>query len=296
MPPTRRRIRCHSAARCYDPQRRHPPLRLVQLLRPRILMPREMVVDRLHADAQRLRRAALVAAEMVQRTQQHLAFDHLQRCSHTEADQGRIRHRHRLAAEQFFDNTVLVAQLKQLTSNEHFSVDGTLLEAWASHKSFRPKDDDSSDDDFRGRPRSNETHESTTDPDARLMCKGKGKEAKLSYQANALMENRNGLLMGVDVCDATGTSERDGALRLIDEMYLGKDCTLGADKGYDTRDFIAALQARGIRPHIARNTAGRCSAISDDIAATAGYAISQQVANALSSRSVGAKYSVDYAS
>lgn len=100
-------------------------------------------------------------------------------------------------AQQFFDNTVLVAQLKLLTSNEHFSVDGTLLDAWASHKSFRPKDGGGDDDgDFRGKPRSNDTHESTTDPDARLARKGKGKEAKLSYQANALMENRNGLLMG----------------------------------------------------------------------------------------------------
>ncbi len=181
-------------------------------------------------------------------------------------------------AQQFFDNTVLVAQLKQLTSNEHFSVDGTLLEAWASHNSFRPKDGgDDDDDDFRGKPRSNDTHESSTDPDARLARKGKGKEAKLSYQANTQMENRNGLLMGVDVCHATGTSERDGALRLIDEMYLGKDCTLGADKGYDTQEFVAALQKRGIQPHIARNTAGRRSAISDAIAATAGYAISQQI-------------------
>jgi transposase len=180
-------------------------------------------------------------------------------------------------AQQFFDNTVLVAQLKQLTSNEHFSVDGTLLEAWASHKSFRPKDGGGDDDDFHGQSRSNDTHESTTDPDARLARKGKGKEAKLSYQANVLMENRNGLLVAVEVCHATGRSEREGALRLIDEMYLGKDCTLGADKGYDTREFVAALHDRGILPHIARNTAGRRSAISDDIAGSTGYAVSQQI-------------------
>ena len=180
-------------------------------------------------------------------------------------------------AQQFFDNTVLVAQLKQLTSNEHFSVDGTLLEAWASHKSFRPKDGGGDDDDFHGQSRSNDTHESTTDPDARLARKGKGKEAKLSYQANALMENRNGLLMAVDVCHATGTSEREGALRLIDEMFLGKDCTLGADKGYDTHEFVAALHDRGILPHIARNTAGRRSAVSDDIAGSVGYCVSQQI-------------------
>lgn len=184
-------------------------------------------------------------------------------------------------AQGFFDHTVLVAQLKQLVSNEHFSVDGTLLEAWASHKSFRPKNGgdggDGGDDDFHGQRRSNETHESTTDPDARLMRKGKGKEAKLSYQASTLMENRNGLLVGVDVRRATGTSEREGALYLIDEMLLGAGCTLGADKGYDTKDFVQALAERGIVPHIARNTSGRCSAVIDEIAASEGYAISQQV-------------------
>lgn len=181
-------------------------------------------------------------------------------------------------AQGFFDHTVLVAQLKQLVSNEHFSVDGTLLDAWASHKSFRPKDGgDDGDDDFHGQRRSNDTHESTTDPDARLMRKGKGKEAKLSYQASTLMENRNGLLVGVDVRCATGTSEREGALCLIDEMLLGNGCTLGADKGYDTKDFVRALEERGVVPHIARNTVGRSSAVSDEIAASEGYAISQQV-------------------
>jgi transposase len=180
-------------------------------------------------------------------------------------------------AQHFFDHTVLVAQLKHLVSSEHFSVDGTLLEAWASQKSFRPKDDSDDDDDFRGVERKNETHESTTDPDARLMRKGKGKEAKLSYQASTLMENRNGLLVAVDVRRATGRSEREGALSLVDEMLLGKGCTLGADKGYDTRDFVQALQERGIAPHVARNLSGRDSAVSDRIAASNGYAISQQV-------------------
>jgi len=115
-------------------------------------------------------------------------------------------------AQRFFENTVLLARLNDLMSDEHFSVDGTLREAWASHKSFRPKDDDGSGDgsDFRGEPRSNATHASTTDPDARLMRKGAGKEAKLSYLANALMENRNGLLVGIDVRQASGTGERDG--------------------------------------------------------------------------------------
>lgn len=181
-------------------------------------------------------------------------------------------------AQRFFEHTVLLAQLKDLVSNEHFSVDGTLLEAWASHKSFRRKDGkDDGDDDFHGTRRSNDTHASTTDPDARLLRKGKGKEARLSYQANTLMENRHGLLVGVDVRHASGTSEREGALALVDEMLLGTGCTLGADKGYDTREFVEALGVRGIQPHIARNTSGRRSAIDEGIARSVGYAISQQI-------------------
>jgi transposase len=180
-------------------------------------------------------------------------------------------------AQRFFENTVLHAQLRGLISDEHFSVDGTLLEAWASHKSFRPKDGDGDGGDFHGERRSNDTHESTTDPDARLMRKGKGKEAKLSYQANTLMENRNGLIVGVDVRHATGTAERDGALDLIDEMLVGEGCTVGADKGYDTEDFIAGLVERKIKPHVAQNTKGRRSAVPARVARTRGYAISQVV-------------------
>lgn len=180
-------------------------------------------------------------------------------------------------AQRFFENTVLQAQLRGLTSDEHFSVDGTLLEAWASHKSFRPKGGDGDGGDFHGERRSNDTHESTTDPDARLMRKGKGKEAKLSYQANTLMENRHGLIVGVDVRHATGTAERAGALDLIDEMLLGEGCTVGADKGYDTEGFIAALLERKIKPHVAQNTKGRRSAVPVRVARTKGYAISQVV-------------------
>lgn len=181
-------------------------------------------------------------------------------------------------AQRFFEHTVLLARMKDLVSDEHFSVDGTLLEAWASHKSFRPKDgnDDSNGADFRGQTRSNDTHASTTDPDARLIRKGKGKEAKLSYLANALMENRNGLVVGCDVRHATGTGERDGALDLADR-HLKPGSTLGADKAYDTREFVAALTQRGIHPHIARNTNGRRSAIDGRKARSNGYAMSQQV-------------------
>jgi transposase len=180
--------------------------------------------------------------------------------------------------QRFFEHTVLLARVAELVSDEHFSVDGTLLEAWASHKSFQPKDGGGTGDggDFRGQTRTNDTHASTTDPDARLMRKGQGKEAKLSYLANALMENRNGLVVGVDVRHASGTGERDGALELVD-AHLERGATLGADKGYDTQEFVAALEQRGIDPHIARNTSGRRSAIDGRSARSRGYAMSQQI-------------------
>lgn len=181
-------------------------------------------------------------------------------------------------AQQFFEHTVLLARMHDLVSDEHFSVDGTLLEAWASHKSFRPKDGSGDDgDDFHGHKRSNDTHASTTDPDARLIRKGKGKEAKLSYLANALMENRNALLVAVDVRCASGTGERDGALDLLSCAEVKRGATLGADKGYDTQDFVAALKQRGIKPHIARHTKGRRSAIDGRAARGKGYTMSLQI-------------------
>jgi transposase len=181
-------------------------------------------------------------------------------------------------AQTFFEHTVLLGRIHDLISDEHFCVDGTLLEAWASHKSFRPKDGHDDDgDDFHGHKRSNETHASTTDPDARLTRKGKGKEAKLSYLVNALMENRNGLLVAVDVRQASGTGERDGALDLLTAAGVKRGATLGADKGYDTQDFVAALKQRGIKPHIARHTKGRRSAVDGRTARSNGYAMSQQI-------------------
>jgi transposase len=182
-------------------------------------------------------------------------------------------------AQRFFAHTVLLARLNDLVSDEHFSVDGSLLEAWASHRSFRPRDDDRDDEDgdFRGEKRSNDTHVSTTDPDARLARKSKGQAARLAYLANALMENRHGLLIGVDIRHATGTGEREGALALVD-AHLSPGSTLGADRGYDVQDFVEQLRRRGIVPHIARNTAnGRHSAIDAPSTRRRGYAISLQV-------------------
>lgn len=185
-------------------------------------------------------------------------------------------------AQRFFEHTVLLARMRNLVSDKHFSVDGTLLEAWASHKSFRPKDGsdgDSDGSDSHGQERRNDTHASTTDPDARLMRKGKGKgkQAKLSYLANALMENRNALLVGVDMRHASGTGERDGALDLLDEVGVPCGSTLDAGKGYDTHDFVDALEQRGIQPQIARNTTGRRSATDARTARGKGYAMSLQM-------------------
>jgi transposase len=181
-------------------------------------------------------------------------------------------------AQEFFAHTVLLARVNDLISDEHFSVDGSLLDAWASHKSFRPKDGSGDDDgsDFHGAKRSNDTHTSTTDPDARLARKGRGKEAKLCYLTNTLMENRNGLIIGVDTRHASGTGERDAALVLVD-AHLLRGNTLGADKGYDTHDFVAALKHRGIQPHIARHANGRHSAIDERSARGDGYTMSQRV-------------------
>ncbi|RME55587.1 MAG: IS5 family transposase [Caldilineae bacterium] len=149
------------------------------------------------------------------------------------------------------------AKRKRLMSSEHFSVDGTLIESWASLKSFRPKDEDDDHDgngwgDFRGTKRSNETHASKTDPDARLVRKGKGREAKLCFGGHVLMENRNGLVVDILVNRATGFSEREAAIEMLERSVPGaRRVTLGADRGYDTRDFIEALRERNVTPHVA---------------------------------------------
>lgn len=172
-------------------------------------------------------------------------------------------------------------QASDLMSREHFSVDGTLLEAWASMKSFRPKGDDSGDNngwaDFRGKKRSNETHESKTDPEARLFRKGRGQEAKLCFMAHALMENRHGLLMDLRVTEASGTAERATALDMLSE-HVDTRATVGADKGYDTRSFVAESRAIGVTPHVARNEhARRRSAIDGRTTRHPGYGISQTI-------------------
>jgi len=189
----------------------------------------------------------------------------------------------------FFDSVVRQARSGGLMSDDHFTVDGTLIEAWASLKSFRRKgearsvsDDDPGNPtvDFHGEKRRNETHESTTDPESRLMRKGKGKEAKLCYGAHALMENKNGLLVDVKVTKATKTAEAEAA-----EAMLKRQCrrgvrpkTLGGDKGYDTRGFISLLRSREITPHVAANTKRKGgSAIDGRTTRHVGYSISQRI-------------------
>ena len=183
-------------------------------------------------------------------------------------------------AEAFFQRVLAIAQ--PYLSDEHFTVDGTLIEAWASHKSFRPKDEEpgvsggNREVNFHGERRSNDTHQSTTDPEARLYKKTKGSEAKLSYLGHGLMENRNGLLVRTCVTRADGTAERDVALAMAAKMAGRKRVTLGGDKNYDTRDFVRALRRMQVTPHVAQNTTNRSSAIDARTTRHAGYALSQQ--------------------
>jgi transposase len=189
-------------------------------------------------------------------------------------------------AKEFLALVVQQAQQKGLTSDEHFTVDGTLLEAWAGVKSFQRKDGKSPappDDpgnptvNFHGEKRSNQTHESKTDPDAKLARKGEGKEAKLSYNGNLLVENRNGLIVTTEVFEASGTAERDAALLMLEQIPGTKRVTVGADKGYDTADFVAECRHLQVTPQVAQNNKRRGgSAIDKRTTQHAGYGISQR--------------------
>src|SRR5499425_1665351 len=189
-------------------------------------------------------------------------------------------------ARKFFDGVVAEAQQLDLMSDEHFTVDGTLLEACASLKSFKkvdggeepPVDDPGNPTvDFHGEKRSNQTHASTTDPDALLARKGSGKEAKLSYSGHVLMENRNGLVSQVEVLQANGTAERDAALVMIEAIPGDHQVTVGADKNYDTKDFVSEARNLNATPHVAQNIhARRSSAIDGRTTRHDGYAVSQK--------------------
>ncbi|WP_244814578.1 IS5 family transposase [Caballeronia sp. Lep1P3] len=190
------------------------------------------------------------------------------------------------AVIKFFNEVVAIAEKKDLLSGEHFSVDGTLIQAWAGHKSFVRKDrddqdnDDGSAGDFKGSKRSNETHQSKTDPDARLYRKGKT-ASQLRYMGHTLTDNRHGLVVNARVTHADGHAEREAAKIMINDARqaaedANAEITLGADKGYDAQEFIEACQQMKVTPHVAQNTSGRRSAVADAIASSLGYSISQR--------------------
>ncbi len=192
-------------------------------------------------------------------------------------------------AAKFFRAVLSQPRIKGLLSNEHFTVDGTLIEAWASLKSFKPKEvgDDgpprggagggrNAEHDFHGDKRTNETHASTTDADARLFRKGRGKEAKLCHMGHLLMENRHGVIVDAMLTPASGTAERDAALAMLGRQTGRHRATLGADKGYDAASFAASLRAMKVTPHLAQKTSRR-SAIDGRTTRHAGYVVSQRV-------------------
>ena len=185
-------------------------------------------------------------------------------------------------ATAFFQEVLAEARAQGLLSSEHFTVDGTLLEAWASQKSFRPRDEDGPDPptggnpdvNFRGVPRRNHTHQSTTDPDARLAKKGPGREAKLSYAAHVLMENRHGLVVDTMLTPADGYAEIDAALVMLGRLPDRRGLTVGGDKAYDRARFVDECRHMGITPHVAQKTSQ--SALDARTTRHAGYAVSQQ--------------------
>ncbi len=211
---------------------------------------------------------------------------------HSSFSKNRDRLLEHAVVERFFTEVMTLADKRKLLSKEHFSVDGTLIQAWASHKSFVPKDGTSDDAngsggggggrnaqaDWKGKRRSNDTHASTTDADARLFRKSDKSAAVLAFQGHVLMENRSGLVVGALVTHADGLGERAAALAMLDALPGKRAKTIAADKAYDTRDFIAACRARRVSPHVATNdTRNGGSAIDGRTTRHSGYAASQTV-------------------
>jgi transposase len=192
-------------------------------------------------------------------------------------------------SEEFFTLVVEQARKAKLLSDEHFTVDGTLIEAWAGQKSFQRKQSDGDTlnppppdpgsnptVNFRNEKRSNETHESVTDPEARLFKKSRGAEARLGYLAHLLTDNRHGLVLDARVTQATGTAERDAAVDMLSYKSASKRVTVGADRGYDTRAFVEQMREMKVTPHVAQNTSNRSSAIDGRTTRHQGYALSQR--------------------
>lgn len=206
---------------------------------------------------------------------------------HSVFSKNRDRLLEHAVVEAFFTEIMQLADAKGLLSKEHFSVDGTLIQAWASHKSFRPKDGGNdqtpsgpgrnAQSDWKGKPRTNDTHESTTDPDARLYRKSHNTASVLCYQGHVLMENRSGLVVGAIVTHADGKGERAAALAMLDTVPGKGPKSVGADKAYDTKDFVASCRERKVTPHIAvhdSRSQGK-SAIDGRTTRHVGYALSQ---------------------
>ncbi len=200
------------------------------------------------------------------------------------------KNRDRLLAGQiataFFEQVLAQAKAQHILSDEHFTVDGTLIEAWAGQKSFKPKagatpvpppdDPGNPSVDFRGERRTNATHASTTDPEARLYKKAAGQEAKLCFLGHVLMENRHGLVVNATVTPATGTAEREAAIALLNRRPTTRRITLGGDKNYDTQRFVQELRAVQVTPHVTQHTTNRASAIDGRTTRHPGYAMSQR--------------------
>jgi transposase len=188
-------------------------------------------------------------------------------------------------ATKFLQAVLAQPKVRALLSDEHFSVDGTLIQAWASMKSFRPRDGSgeppapgrNGERDFHGEQRTNETHASATDPEAKLYRKGKGKEAKLCFMGHVLMENRHGLIVDGRLGEANGTAERDQAEAMVAAIPGRHRITVGGDKNFDTAGFVAALKELNATPHVAQNTGNRRSAIDGRTTRHSGYAVSQRV-------------------
>jgi transposase len=287
------------------------PLRSIKRLADEALAELSSVFDRMYAEGgrpsippERLLKASLLIALYSVRSERafceeldyHLLFrwfldmdlmePSFDATTFTKNRQRLLQHR---VGQELFDEVIAAAHERGLLSDEHFTVDGTLIEAAASLKSFKRKDGQppkTTDDDpgnpsidFHKEKRSNATHQSTTDPEARLFKKGKGKEAKLTFLAHALMENRNGLVVDFQVSEASGTAERDLVPKLLDQAAERhfRPKTLGADKNYDTQACIADIRARHVTPHVAQNTSGRRSAIDGRTTRHPGYAASQRV-------------------
>ncbi len=189
-------------------------------------------------------------------------------------------------ADRFFAAVVAQAKLRRYVSSEHFSVDGTLLEAWASHKSFKPKDGPpapppagrNTEVSFHGERRSNQTHQSTTDPEARLARKSNATAAKLCFTGHTLMENRNGLLVDAELSECSGYAERDVAVEMLARLpKTTRRRTVGADKGYDTAGFVAAVRDLNVTPHVAQHTNQRRSAIDARTTRHSGHEVSMRI-------------------